>query len=236
MLEVDPRPARIRAELGARKVIIVTGSKGGVGKTTIAALLSLALAERGLRPLLIDLDVTDPNMHVVLGVDVESQMPGETKGISPMKVHGVGFISIAPYTKARPAPLRGEDAVNAVRELLAATDYTGYDTIVIDTPPGLGDVNLELLRLVPDALVVVVTTPSKLSKDSLRRHLQLLAESGYGDPIVLYNMSRGERPGELSIPFDGDLEEAYGDPLKLMETKAYGKVRGLAEVLLARLR
>lgn len=230
--EVDPRPARIRAELSQRKTIIVTGSKGGVGKTTIAAMIALALARKGRKPLLVDLDVTDPNMHVVLGLDPESQMPGETKGIAPLAVEGVGFLSIAPYTKGEPAPLRGDEAVNAVRELLAATDYTGYDTVIIDSPPGLGDVTMELLELIPNPVIIVVTTPSKLSADSLRRHLRLLEEMGYSKYVVIYNMARSSVDSGYAVPYDNGVEDAYGSLERLAATEAYKTVEKIVEGLL----
>ncbi len=230
--EVDPRPARIRAELSQRKTIIVMGSKGGVGKTTVAAMMALALARKGRKPLLVDLDVTDPNMHIVLGLDPESQMPGETKGIAPLAVNGIGFLSIAPYTKGEPAPLRGDEAVNAVRELLAATDYTGYDTVIIDSPPGLGDVTMELLELIPNPVIIVVTTPSKLSADSLRRHLRLLEEMGYNEYIVIYNMARKPLDSPHAIPYDEGVEDAYGSMERLAVTEAFRAVEKIVEELI----
>lgn len=232
MIVADPRPARIRSELSGRDVILVLGSKGGVGKTTISVMLGVALKIDNRGVLLVDLDVTDPNMHVVVGVNPAETMPGEKKGIEPININGVGFLSISPYSKGEPLPLRGEEAVNAVRELLAVTDYTGYDTVVIDTPPGAGDVTLDLLKTIPGPRIVAVSTPSKLAVDSLLRFLKLLRDMGHEPDAIVYNMVRGERlrigRNEFIVRYDDGLEDAIGDLCRIAWTDAFTEIEPIA--------
>ncbi|MCE4619287.1 MAG: P-loop NTPase [Desulfurococcales archaeon] len=236
MIITDPRPARIRSELSKRNTIVVLGAKGGVGKTTIAVMLGVALKIMEKKVLLVDLDITDPNMHVAVGVDPERVMPGEKKGIEPININGVGFISISPYAKGRPLPLRGEESINALRELLAATDYTGYDTVIIDTPPGAGDVTLDILNLLPNPKLVAVSTPSKFSIDSLRRFLMLLRYTNRRPKAVVYNMVRNERikPGinEYIVHYDEELENAIGDLCRIAWTRAFEEIKPLASQLI----
>lgn len=233
--EIDPRPARIARELGSRATLIVSGVKGGVGKTVIAAALAAYLAGRGVQTLAVDADVSDPNLHVALGVDPETQQPGEELGIKPLQVAPrLGYVGAAPYTRNRPAPMRGPQAVDAVRELLAATDYRGYEAVVIDTPPGLGDVILDLTRLIPGSTIILVTTPHKLALDSLRRALGALRVEGREADMVIINMFRGEElpswlkelPHELA-PYDPHLETALGSPEALRRTELGRALKGI---------
>ncbi|MCE4609271.1 MAG: P-loop NTPase [Desulfurococcales archaeon] len=232
----DPRPARISRELSKRLTIVILGVKGGVGKTTIALLLGIGLARRGRRTLLIDLDITDPNLHVGLGIDPRNIMPGEKKGIDPIRVDGLGFVSIAPYAKGLPLALRGVEAVNALRELLSAIDYEGYDTVVIDTPPGAGDIVLDLLNVLENPRLVVVSSTSKFSLDSLHRLLWLLKEMGKEPDAIVYNMVRDVsnnflREGIL-VRYDDELESAFGNLELLEKTNAYKDLENLIERIL----
>ncbi|GAB6148214.1 P-loop NTPase [Stetteria hydrogenophila] len=233
----DPRLARIERELSKRRVILVTGVKGGVGKTIVSVLLALALRKRGFKPLLVDADVSDPNMHVALGIDPARVEPGEEKGIKPVEVDGVGYIGIAPYTRNKPAPLRGQEAVDAVREMLGALDYDEYTHVVIDTPPGLSDVLLDLLNIVDGkASILVVTTPSKMAYDSAKRYIELLREEGYTNVEMVVNdaVGVGRRLEEIEghyVPHDPGLEEALGYPRALAETEAFRSIEELAERL-----
>ncbi len=228
---LDPRLARIKAELSKRKVILVTAAKGGVGKTTLSALLALALSKEKGATLTIDADVSDPNLHVVIGVSPKTWV-GEEKGIEPIKLDGLGYIGIVPFTQNKPAPLRGSEAVDAVREMLGALDYRGYENIVIDVPPGLSDVLLDLLNNVvgDNTQILVVSTPSKLSVDSTERYVKLLKDLGFKNVVLIYNDPHGigKEPGEgLYVPYDPSLENAFGSLQKLEETKAYAKVKAV---------
>lgn len=234
--ERDPRATRIRRELLARRVILVTGAKGGVGKTVISALLGIALSEKGRKVVLVDADATDPNLHVAVGAEPGKAKLGEAKGIEPFKLSDrLGYIGIALYTLNRPTPLRGPEAVDAVREILGALDYNGYEYVVIDTPPGLDDVLMDLIHLIGSrALIIVVSTPSKISLDSTKRYVTLLEGLQVKNVVNVVNdviNIGGGSGGSFKVPHDSSLEEALGSIEKLKATEAYKAIVKLAEAV-----
>ncbi len=236
---MDPRLAGIERRLaGVSRIIGVAGSKGGIGKSVVATSLALALADRGCRTGLFDLDFTSPSDHVVLGA--HRSFPDEDFGIDPHDIHGVGVMSIAFFGADAAAPLRGEDTTNALLELLAITRWGARDILVLDLPPGLGDATLDVIRLMPRAEFLLLGTASPVVIESVRRALQLLTELRVPILGMVENMRRAESdvvaalaerhgvPLLGAIPFDPTLEEAFGDVSKLRATQVYAAVRGLA--------
>ncbi|HII85661.1 TPA: ATP-binding protein, partial [Candidatus Bathyarchaeota archaeon] len=144
---VDPRISVIGDRLGGiGRIIAVSSGKGGVGKSFVATTVALALARKGYRVGLFDLDFTSPSTHIILGAgEVE---PKEDKGLLPPVVNGLEYMSLIYYSGGQAAPLRGEDTSNALIELLAVTRWGKLDYLVIDMPPGIGDAVLDLIRLV----------------------------------------------------------------------------------------
>lgn len=223
------------------RVIAVSSGKGGVGKSMVATTLALSLLEQGLSVGLLDLDFTSPSTHVILGV--EGLYPEEEYGIVPPLAHGLKYMSIVHYSLDEPAPLRGEDVSNAIIELLAITRWGDVDYLILDMPPGIGDATLDTLRLVPGIEFMVVTTPSRVAYQSVRRLLLLLRDLKIPIIGVLENMvvnrSRYVEDEVKSLglrylgalDYDEDLEATIGDPGKLMKTrfgKSVGKLaRGL---------
>jgi ATP-binding protein involved in chromosome partitioning len=230
---------------GVRRIVAVGGSKGGIGKSVISTLTALAAADRGIAAGLFDLDFTSPTDHTILGAD--RGFPVEEYGVEPHPVCGIGMMSVAFLSGKAPAPLRGEDATNALLELLAITRWGERDLLVLDLPPGLGDTTLDLIRLVPGARHLLVAAGSRLVLGSVERALGLLA--GIGVPLlgIVENLapqdggSRAVR--ELAdrfgaahlgaVPFDASLEEALGDPELLRATDAYRAVDGIVASLLS---
>lgn len=236
---IDPRaaviPKRLR-EVG-RKLAFIS-SKGGVGKSSCAVLSALLLAERGGRVGLLDLDFHGATGHLFLGLDPD--FPEEEGGILPLRAsHGLGFMSITPFTGERGVPFRGEDISSSILELLAVTIWGELDYLVVDMPPGMGDELFDLFALIPDCEPVVVTTPSPLSGRVVGRLVRLLQESGRSLLGVLVNqVSPARRDPSESRPgvhdkglfnlkgtpvgrvgYDPGLEEAIGDPEKLLSTR-----------------
>ena len=223
------------------RVIAVSSGKGGVGKSMVATTLALSLLEQGLSVGLLDLDFTSPSTHVILGV--EGLYPEEEYGIVPPLAHGLKYMSIVHYSLDEPAPLRGEDVSNAIIELLAITRWGDLDYLIVDMPPGIGDATLDTLRLVPGIEFMVVTTPSVVAYQSVRRLLLLLRDLKIPIIGVLGNMvvnrSRYVEDEVKSLglrylgalDYDEDLEATIGDPGRLMKTrfgKGVGKLaRGL---------
>lgn len=227
---LDPRISVIEERLRrVGRIIAVSSGKGGVGKSLIAATTALILSDRGLRVGLLDLDFTNPSSGTILGAD--ALYPIEDRGMVPPRAHGVEYVSITFFTRSEVMPLRGEDATNVFIELLTLTKWSNLDYLVMDTPPGLGDVLLDLLRLIRRLSFLVVTTPSRLSLETMRKLLALLRDVGAPVIGVVENMlidSSASLKGEVerlgarflgSIPFDPDVEKALGSPRKLLETR-----------------
>ena len=132
-------------------------------------------------------------------------------------------MSITYFSRNAPTPLRGVDASNALIELLAITRWSDLDYLIIDMPPGIGDLTLDVIRLIPQLAFILVTTPSKVSFETVRKLLQLLQEQQVPIIGVIENMRRGtstyiqnsvEQLGHTylgAIPFDSHLESAIGN-------------------------
>ncbi|MGQ9559724.1 MAG: ATP-binding protein [Candidatus Oleimicrobiaceae bacterium] len=228
-MRIDPRMAIIGKRLrGARRIIAVSGSKGGIGKSSVASLLALTLGRLGYRAGLLDLDFTSPSTHFILGV--EGLLPKEDKGIIPPSVHGIKYLSITFYSGDRPLPLRGGDVSNAMIELLTITRWGGLDFLVVDMPPGLGDTTLDAIRLFPRVEFLLITNPSRLVAEAVRRAAVMLQELKIPILGVVENMKRDEAqdakqlqallhvPYLGAIRYDDRFEEALGNAQRLVES------------------
>ena len=237
---MDPRLHIIRERLASiDRILAVSGSKGGIGKSSVASMLALWLAGKGFRTGLFDLDFGGPSDHVVLGVD--GAFPREENGIIPPEIHGIRFMSLTYFTGTNPAPLRGSDISNALIELLAITRWTGLDYLVIDMPPGLGDAILDIIRLVKRMEFLSITTGSRLALEVVKKELAILKELAIPVAGVIENMRRGTgRPIEEeiastgapflgSIDFDPDFEDALGRPEALRATTFMAQLGSIAE-------
>lgn len=225
----DPRITIIGERLkGISKIVAVSSGKGGVGKSLIASTLALTLARKGYKVGLFDLDFTSPSTHIILGV--EGLQPKEEKGIIPPQVHDLKYMSIVYYSGEQTLPLRGADISNALIELFAITRWNTLDFLVIDMPPGISDATLDIIRLVKKINFLIVTTPSQLAFETVRKLASLLTELKIPIIGVVENMKIKDSPfiqqqveckdlnfwGE--IPFDNKLEESLGKVDRLLET------------------
>lgn len=234
----DPRIGIIGRRLeGVKKIVAVSSGKGGVGKSVVATALALSLKEKGYRVGLLDLDFTSPSTHVILGV--EGLFPEEDRGIIPPLAEGLHYMSITYYSLDKPTPLRGADVSDAIIELLAITRWGELDYLVIDMPPGIGDATLDVLRLVRGINFLVVTTPSRVAFETVKKLLTLLRELEIPTLGVVENMvmkqssaikGQVEQLGQKylgHIGYDAELEDAIGDVEKLMGTEF---AEGVAEI------
>lgn len=239
---VDPRISIIEERLEAvNNVIAVSSGKGGVGKSLIASTLAITLARKGYKVGLFDLDFTSPSTHVILGV--EGLQPKEEKGIIPPQVHGLKYMSIVYYSGEHASPLRGADVSNALIELLAITRWDTLDFLIIDMPPGISDATLDIIRLIKRTKFLIVTTPSQLAFETVKKLVNLLSELRIPILGVIENMKMKESQfiqqqvkgkgitflGET--PFDTMLEEAIGNVDKLLNIEFGKKIEGIAENL-----
>ncbi len=235
---IDPRESVIDERLSlCRRIVAVTGGKGGVGKSLVSAGLALRAADSGLKTGLLDLDITTPAQHLILGFDGE--FPEEERGLVPPLFHGVRFMSLSHFSGEGPAALRGRDISSAIIEMLAITLWGELDLLVIDMPPGMSDAVLDVLRLIPRAESLMVCGPSKVSFSAVEKMIVLLRQVKAPVLGVLGNMTRRgctfvrestERFGAAhlgDIPFDEELEARIGDPDRLLRSAA---VRGLEVV------
>lgn len=238
----DPRVAVIEKRLkGISNIIAVSSGKGGVGKSLIASLLAVTLARKGYKVGLFDLDFTSPSTHVILGV--EELQPKEEKGVVPPRVHGLKYMSIVYYSGEHATPLRGAEISNALIELFAITRWNKLDFLIIDMPPGISDATLDIIRLVKRIKFLIVTTPSRLAFETVRKLINLLWELNISISGVVENMKMKESRfiqqqvedkgmkfwGE--IPFDHMLEEAVGDVDKLLDIEFSQKLNDIVENL-----
>ena len=238
----DPRLAAVDRRLeGVKRILAVTGGKGGIGKSLVSSVLALVLAEKGHRAGLLDLDLTGPTDHVILGLD--EGFPTEKFGLEPPVLAGIRFMSVSYFVGANPVPLRGADVTNALIEILAVTRWGELDALVIDMPPGLGDAMLDAVRLIRRAEYLVVATRSRVVLETVRRTLRFLVELRAPVVGVLENMSPGdsravrELAGSFGLPFLGALprdetvEGAIGDLSRLARTPLVAALRGQRDVL-----
>ena len=232
----DPRIGVIDKRLGEiNNIIAVSSGKGGVGKSLIASLLAVILARKGYKVGLFDLDFTSPSTHVILGV--ENIYPEEEKGIIPPRVHGLKYMSIVYYSGEYASPLRGADISNALTELLAITRWNSLDFLIIDMPPGISDATLDIIRLIKRIDFLIVTTPSRLAFETVRKLINLLSELKIPIIGVIENMKvkesrfiqrqvEGRNIAFLGeIPFDTLLEDAIGNVNNLLNIE-FGKKLG----------
>jgi ATP-binding protein involved in chromosome partitioning len=244
MTLVDPRTAVIEERMrGIKRIIAVSSGKGGVGKSLVASTTALALAQRGLKVGLFDLDFTSPSTHLVLGA--EGVKPKERKGIVPPLIDGLKYMSIVYYSGANALPLRGEDTSNALVELFSVTQWGKLDFLVLDMPPGIGDATLDLIRLIRRIEFLVVTVPSVLAFETVRKLVGLLAELKIPLLGVVENMKRagqdslGPKVKKMGIEFYGEIhfdnkiEEAIGNKDVLMRTAFAREVKRVADKIFA---
>ncbi len=186
-------PHRVQGELpphpGIRNIIAVASGKGGVGKSTTAVNLALALAADGARVGVLDADIYGPSMPRMLGVE---GMPGnDGKRLLPHEAHGVKVMSMGFLIKDEDTPTiwRGPMVTSALQQMLGETDWGELDYLVIDLPPGTGDIQLTLVQKIPVAGAVIVTTPQDIALLDARKALQMFRKLDVAVLGVVENMS-----------------------------------------------
>ncbi len=237
---VDPRTSVISERLsGINRIIAVSSGKGGVGKSMVATTLALTLSKRGFKVGLFDLDFTSPSTHIILGAP--NVQPKEEKGIIPPNVHGLEYMTLVYFVGDNPAPLRGADVSNALIELLAITQWGKLDFLVIDMPPGIGDAILDLIRIVNRIEFLIVTTPSLLAFETVKKQVALLCDLKLPIIGVVENMkfdkAKNIKDATLKlglkflggIPFDGKLEDAIGHGEMLLKTVVGKRIQQISE-------
>ncbi|MEZ5305797.1 MAG: Mrp/NBP35 family ATP-binding protein [Pyrinomonadaceae bacterium] len=174
---------------GVKNIIAVSSGKGGVGKSTVAVNLAVALAQIGAKVGLMDADVYGPNIPMMFGVD-EQPAIGAGNKLLPLEAHGVKLISMAVLVPAdKPMILRGPMLHGVVRQFLSDVAWGELDYLIVDMPPGTGDVQLSLAQLVPVQGAVLVTTPQNVSLSDVTRALKMFEQVAIPVLGIVENMS-----------------------------------------------
>jgi ATP-binding protein involved in chromosome partitioning len=174
---------------GVRHIVAVASAKGGVGKSTVAANLAVALAAHGHRTGLIDADVYGPSIDVMFGTAARPEVTAE-KRIRPIERHGVRLMSMGFFVDEQsPVIWRGPIVMGIVRQFLKDVDWGETDFLIVDLPPGTGDAALTLVQQVPLSGGVVVTTPQDVALLDVARGIGMFAQVSAPVLGVVENMS-----------------------------------------------
>jgi ATP-binding protein involved in chromosome partitioning len=196
----------------SRTLIAIGSGKGGVGKSTVSANLAIALARMGKKVGLIDADVYGPSQPTLLGTDAKPTAEGER--LIPVDAHGIKFLSLGQLVSPGHAlAWRGPMATGALAKLVEA-DWGDSELLIVDLPPGTGDVQLSLIQRSRPAGAVIVSTPQDLSLIDARRAIDLFGKMGVPVLGIIENMATYVCPhcGESSHPFGtGGAETAAAD-------------------------
>jgi ATP-binding protein involved in chromosome partitioning len=187
---------------GVRNIIAVVSGKGGVGKSTVAANLALALAKGGASVGLLDADIYGPSVPIMFGVRGERPMMADINGkamIIPLDRYGIKLLSIGLLVDEKNAVVwRGPMVSSAIRQFITDVSWGELDYLVVDMPPGTGDIHLTLLQHAPVTGIVVVTTPQDVALADAKKGIAMFGQAQMNVPIIglVENMSYFE-PAEL---------------------------------------
>ena len=193
---------------GVKNIIAVVSGKGGVGKSTVAANFALALAQSGASVGLMDADIYGPSQHIMFGVRGDRPMMKDVDGkglIVPIEKFGIKMMSIGLLVDEKQAVVwRGPMVSSAIRQFVSDVDWGALDYLILDMPPGTGDIHLTVVQTVPVTGVIVVTTPQTVA----------LADAKKG--IAMFGQA------QLKVPIIGLVENmSYFTPVELPENKYY---------------
>jgi ATP-binding protein involved in chromosome partitioning len=173
---------------GVKNVIAVGAGKGGVGKTTVAVNLAIALSQAGARVAMIDGDVYGPNLPIMLGISTQLQTDG--KKIVPAEQYGIQLVSMGFLTEDdSPVIWRGPMLHGVIQQFFREVKWTGVDYLIVDMPPGTGDIALSLSQSIHVSGSVVVTTPQTVSVADTRRAVRMYQKLNIPTLGLVENMS-----------------------------------------------
>src|SRR4030081_461862 len=201
---------------GVKNLVAIASGKGGVGKTTIAVNLALALARLGHKVGLLDADVYGPNVPIMLGATQEPEATSD-KRIIPIEVAGIKMISMGLLNPGdKPMIWRGPMLHSVITQFLRSVDWGELDYLLIDLPPGTGDVQLTLIQTVAVTGAVIVTTPSTVALADVRKAIEMFRQVNVEVLGVVENMST------FSCPHCGKAVDIFGHGDGATTAREYG--------------
>ena len=221
VLDLAFAPPPGRGVPGASHVIAVASGKGGVGKSTTAVNLALALDRAGAKAGILDADIYGPSQGMMLGVD-EGRRPEvrDQRFFVPIRVHGIEAISMSMLvTDKTPMVWRGPMASGALQQLIGQTAWSGLDYLIVDMPPGTGDIQLTLSQQAPVSGAVIVTTPQDIALLDARKGIEMFRKVDIPILGVVQNMSWfacdgcGKEHHLFGAGGGAKVAEEYGTPL-----------------------
>ena len=249
---------------GVKNTLAISSGKGGVGKSTISVNLALALAQAGVKTGLMDADIYGPNIPGMLGVSGPAANAADGQRLQPLRAHGLQTISMGILLeRGTPVIWRGPMLAKMIDQLLFSVAWEDLDMLILDLPPGTGDVQISLTQTAPLTAAIIVTTPSELALADVRRGVEMFRQTDIPILGLVLNMSEfvchkcqhttaifGEDSGQriaaqfglpllASVPLDtglrlaADAGEAFID--NAPNTAAARAIRGLAATVKARL-
>jgi ATP-binding protein involved in chromosome partitioning len=236
---------------GVENIIAVGSGKGGVGKSTVAVNLAISFAKLGYKVGLLDADVYGPNVPLMMGVQETPHAMGQR--IRPIQAHGIRLMSMGFLNPGdKPLVWRGPMLNSVIQQFLRNVDWGELDYLVIDLPPGTGDVQLTLIQTTPLTGAVIVTTPSDVSLEDARKAVHMFEQvrepvlgivenmsylEHNGEKLYVFGKGGGARTAELmrvpllgEIPLDPQTREG-GDTGRPITTQAASKQSQLFEAL-----
>jgi ATP-binding protein involved in chromosome partitioning len=198
-------PARAQQLIpGVKNVIAIASGKGGVGKSTVAVNLAVALAQTGATVGLLDADITGPNIPIMMGVTGQPSATPEGK-ISPLERYGVKVISIQFFVpEGQPIVWRGPLVGGAIQQFLTDVDWGDLDYLIVDQPPGTSDAQLTLAQAIPISGTVLVTTPQDVALLDVAKAMAMLTRMNVPVIGIVENMSA------FVCPHCGEATEIFG--------------------------
>ena len=173
---------------GIRNIIAVASGKGGVGKSTITANLAVALQKMGFRVGLLDADIYGPSMPIMFDIENEKpisvQVGGQSK-MRPVESYGIKILSIGFFTKPDQAVIwRGPMAAKALNQMIFDADWGELDFLLLDLPPGTGDIHLSIMQALPITGAVVVSTPQHVALADARKGIAMFRQETINVPVL----------------------------------------------------
>lgn len=223
---------------GVKHIIAVASGKGGVGKSTVAVNLAIALARLGYKVGLSDADVYGPSIPTMTGTEgVSPMMDKDEKGewMVPVEKYGVKWMSIGYFAERGQALIwRGPMACSALKQMILQVEWEELDFLLVDLPPGTGDIHISLLQDVPVEGAVIVTTPQNVALADVEKSVAMFQNPGIGKPIfgLVENMSwftPAELPENKYYIFGRDGGKAMAERLGLELLGQIPLVQGIRE-------